>query len=67
MNIISESGKYNTTKLNRSDFMSTKKNIETKNDAAEKASNDSKNAKNGYMQRGNSSKYAADQGTRNKN
>ncbi|MDV3428012.1 MAG: hypothetical protein LIR50_13520 [Bacillota bacterium] len=47
--------------------MGAKKDIEVKNDAAEKASNDSKNAKNGYMQRGNASKYAAEQGTRNKN
>lgn len=47
--------------------MATNKEIEVKNLSAEKASNDSKNAKNGYMKRGNASKYAAEQGTRNKN
>lgn len=47
--------------------MGINKDIETKNLIAEKKSNDSKNSKNGYMQRGNSSKDAAEQGTRNKN
>lgn len=47
--------------------MGIKNDMEAKNLIAEKKSSDSKNSKNGYMQRGNSSKYAAEQGTRNKN
>ncbi|MBU5485931.1 hypothetical protein KQI86_16540 [Clostridium sp. MSJ-11] len=47
--------------------MSKKKTIKTINQAAEAASNDSRYSKHGYMNRGNSSKEFADQGTRNKN
>ena len=47
--------------------MSKKKNIKTINQAMEAASNDSRNSKNGYMERGNASKDFAQQGTRNKN
>lgn len=47
--------------------MSTKKNIDSKNESAETNSENSKSSKTGYMARGNASKIAAQQGTRNKN
>lgn len=47
--------------------MSSKKNIDSKNESLENKSEESKNSKTGYMARGNSSKIAAEQGTRNKN
>jgi len=47
--------------------MSSKKDINAKNQSTEANSEDSKNSKTGYMARGNSSKIAAEQGTRNKN
>lgn len=47
--------------------MSSKKDINSKNQSTETNSDDSKNSKTGYMSRGNASKIAAEQGTRNKN
>ncbi|KAJ50127.1 hypothetical protein BD780_004234 [Clostridium tetanomorphum] len=47
--------------------MSVKKTMKTINQSAEASSNNSRNAKNGYMNRGNSSKQYAENGTRNKN
>lgn len=47
--------------------MNSKKDINSKNQSAETNSENSKNSKTGYMARGNSSKIAAEQGTRNKN
>ena len=47
--------------------MTKHKTEEAKNQSAIDNSNNSKNAKNGYMEVGNASKYAAKQGTRNKN
>lgn len=39
----------------------------TDNKALKKNSNDSRNSTSGYMSTGNASKYAAENGTRNKN
>ncbi|PRR78546.1 hypothetical protein CLLI_16300 [Clostridium liquoris] len=47
--------------------MSVKKTMKTINQSAETSTNNSRNAKNGYMNRGNSSKQYAENGTRNKN
>ncbi|MBM7870877.1 MULTISPECIES: hypothetical protein [Clostridium] len=47
--------------------MGKSKNIKAQNQSMIDNSNDSRNANNGYMQNGNASKYAAQQGTRNKN
>jgi len=47
--------------------MSSKKNINSKNQSAESCSEESRNSKTGFMSRGNASKNAAEQGTRNKN
>lgn len=47
--------------------MSKHKTEDAKNQSAIDNSNNSRNAKNGYMEVGNASKYAAKQGTRNKN
>ena len=47
--------------------MSQNKTIKEKNQNFIANSEDSKNAKNGYMNNGNASKTAAEQGTRNKN
>lgn len=47
--------------------MSKNKNMKAKNESAVATSEDSKNAKNGYMNNGNACKTAAEQGTRNKN
>ena len=47
--------------------MSQNKTIKEKNQSFIANSQDSKNAKNGYMTNGNASKIAAEQGTRNKN
>ncbi|MFA9396977.1 MAG: hypothetical protein ACERKV_01745 [Clostridiaceae bacterium] len=47
--------------------MSSNKNPDSKNTSMKANSEDSKHSKNGYMARGNSSKLAAEQGTRNKN
>lgn len=47
--------------------MSQNKTIKEKNQNLIANSEDSRNAKNGYMKNGNSSKIAAEQGTRNKN
>ena len=41
--------------------------MKTINQSAETSTNNSRNAKNGYMNRGNSSKQYAENGTRNKN
>lgn len=48
-------------------FMGKNKSEDSKTQSAIDNSENSKNAKNGYMNVGNSSKYAAKQGTRNKN
>lgn len=47
-------------------FMSQNKTIKEKNQNFIANSEDSKNAKNGYMNNGNASKTAAEQGTKNK-
>ncbi|MDP4178227.1 MAG: hypothetical protein Q8900_07830 [Bacillota bacterium] len=47
--------------------MGKNKSEDSKTQSAIDNSENSKNAKNGYMNVGNSSKYAAKQGTRNKN
>ncbi|GAA0727616.1 hypothetical protein GCM10008905_25420 [Clostridium malenominatum] len=46
--------------------MSKKKTMKSINQAMAASSNDSRNATNGYMENGNSSKDFAQQGTRNK-
>ncbi|MBZ9634368.1 hypothetical protein [Clostridium sp. FP1] len=46
--------------------MSQNKNIKEKNQNTIANSEDSKNAKNGFMSNGNASKTAAQQGTKNK-
>lgn len=48
------------------DIMTTNKNIQSKNQSNEINSENSKNSKSGYMSRGNASKIAAEQGTRNR-
>lgn len=45
----------------------TKKNIKSQNQSFVDNSENSRVAKNGFMSNGNSSKIAAEQGTRNKN
>jgi len=47
-------------------YMSQNKNIKEKNQNTIAKSEESKNAKNGYMNNGNASKTAAEQGTKNK-
>ena len=46
--------------------MNSNKNIQSKNQSNETNSENSKNSKSGYMNRGNASKIAAEQGTRNR-
>lgn len=46
--------------------MAPKKNINSKNQSSEANSSNSKNSKSGYMNTGNGSKTAAEQGTRNR-
>jgi hypothetical protein len=48
------------------DTMSPNKNMQSKNQSNEANSENSKNSKSGYMSRGNASKTAAEQGTRNR-
>lgn len=48
-------------------ILSKNRNIKSQNQSTSDNSESSRNAKNGYMFRGNASKIAADQGTRNKN
>jgi hypothetical protein len=46
--------------------MTLKKNIKSKNQSSEANTTNSKNSKSGYMNTGNGSKTAAEQGTRNR-
>ena len=65
-NLILDIIKIIENKIKGADYMSKKNNTQ-KNTSMKQQSENSRNSNTGYMDRGNGSKNAAENGTRNKN